>query len=76
MPNYLNRKDWYNLYCDNNLTHRNLIEDIYIKLLNFLHENQLSLIVEEKEFKANFINFLYINSTNTKYKYFDNYKKL
>ena len=71
MPNTLKINDWYNLICDeDNIIHRDIIENLYVKLLDFLDENNFSIVSDEKEFKANFIHFLYKNSTHSKYKYF------
>lgn len=63
-------QDWYNLKCDNNLSHCDLIDYIYNDLVNFINQNELTLILNEKEFKVKFINFLYKYSTKKKYKYF------
>ena len=61
---------WYNLECDYNLYHFDLIENIYNDLVKFINKNELSFIGNEKEFIEKLIKFLYKNSTHTRYKYF------
>ena len=71
MSKNLKIEDWYNLYCDNNIKHSDIIEDIYKKLIYFINHNKFILdLSNEKEFKGKFIHFLYKYSTKTKYKYF------
>ena len=63
-------QNWYNLKWDDDLSHFNIIDTIYNDLVNFINKNELTLIINEKEFKVKFINFLYKYSTKEKYKYF------
>ena len=63
-------REWYNLECDNNLYHFDIINYIYNDFVKFINTNELILITDEKEFKEKLIKFLYKYSTHNKYKFF------
>ena len=61
MSKNLKIEDWYNLYCDNNIKHSDIIEDIYKKLIYFINHNKFILdFLMKKNLKANLYIF-YIN---------------